>query len=82
MASKPPKPRWYHNLWITLFILFFVLGPLGLPLVWNNPRFSKRVKYALTLAMILYTIVLIRLIAGVVAIVTEAVNQFNSSLTF
>jgi hypothetical protein len=42
-------------------MLFLVLGPFGLPLVWTNPHFSRRVKAALTVVMVLYTILLVDL---------------------
>jgi len=59
--QKPIDPRWYHNIWFVLLMLFVVVGPFGLPLVWSNPRFSRTVKIALTVAMAVYTIVLINL---------------------
>ena len=60
-APRPdqPKPRWHQNVWFVLFMLFFVIGPFGLPLVWKNPRFPRWVKVALTLAMVVYTVALI-----------------------
>ena len=76
----PTKPRWYYNIWFVLLMLFFVLGPLGLPLVWKNPRFSRWVKVMLTLIMVLYTVLLIDLTLRAVRAVTEQVNQFNATL--
>ena len=54
--TDQPKKQWYHNIWVTLFLLFFVVGPFGLPLVWTNPRFSRTVKWLLTGVMVVYTI--------------------------
>lgn len=51
--------KWYHNVWVVLGILVFVLGPFGLPLVWKHPRFSRRTKWVLTIATALYTVLLI-----------------------
>ena len=55
--TQPPSPRarWYHNIWFLLVLLFFVLGPLGLPLVWKHPRLSPRAKWILTTVVLLYT---------------------------
>jgi hypothetical protein len=63
-------------------MLFFVLGPFGLPLVWKNPRFSRWVKIALTIVMILYTIWLVDVTIRAIRLVTERVDQFNSTLQF
>ncbi len=54
-ASPRPKPKWYHNVWLVLLMLFVVLGPFGLPLLWKSPRFSRLMKIMLTLATFLYT---------------------------
>lgn len=85
IPSPPPaaKPsRWYHNIWLILFMLFFVVGPFGLPLVWKHPRLSQRAKLILTLVMIVYTGVLIDLTMQAVRAVIGQVNQFNSTLSF
>lgn len=85
-AALPPRapqqPRWYNNIWFVLFMLFFVLGPFGLPLVWKNPRLSQRVKIILTLVMVVYTIALVELTMQAIQAVMGQVTQFNSTLSF
>ena len=81
-AVRSPSSRWYHNIWFVLAMLLFVLGPFGLPLVWSNPRFSRWVKYALTVAMVVYSIGLIKVTVQMVHAVSQALNQFNSTLSF
>ena len=49
------KPRWTSSIWFVLLMLFFVLGPLGLPILWKSLRFSKRAKILLTIATVIYT---------------------------
>ena len=83
--SQPPASsglKWYQNFWFVLLLLFFVLGPFGLPLVWKNPRFSRAIKILLTLVMVVYTVVLVQLTIGMFQAVTREVNQFNSTLSF
>lgn len=75
-APAVAKPKWYYNVWVVLFTLFFVAGPFGLPLVWKNPHFSKGVKIALTLVMVVYTVVLVQTTVQAVKTVTEHFNQF------
>ena len=55
------KSKWYYNVWFVLFMLFFVLGPFGLPLVWKSPNFSRTTKVVLTVVMTAYTVFLIGL---------------------
>ena len=74
-SQTAAKPRWYYNVWVVLFTLFFVAGPFGLPLVWKNPHFSKAVKIILTLVMGVYTIVLVQMTVQAVKTVTEHFNQ-------
>ena len=78
----PPAAKWHQNIWIILFLLFFVLGPFGLPLVWKNPRFSRAVKVTLTLVMVLYALLLVDMTIKMFQSVTKEVNQFNSTLQF
>ena len=47
--------KWYHEPWVVLLLLFFVLGPFGLPLVYQSPKFNRGWKIILTLAMVAYT---------------------------
>ena len=81
-TSAPARPKWYYNVWFVLLMLFFVLGPLGLPLVWKNPRFSKTVKMLLTGAMVLYTLLLVDVVVRAVGAVMDQMRQFNSTLSF
>ena len=74
------KPKWHQNVWLVLFLLFFVLGPFGLPLVWKNPRFSRTAKTGLTLLMAGYTFLLIRLTAGMIQTVRTSLDAVNASL--
>jgi hypothetical protein len=75
MADPAPTNRWYHNVWFVLAMLFFVLGPLGLPLVWKNPRFSRSVKWLLTVVMAAYTLWLVDLTVKAVQMAMDQVNQ-------
>jgi hypothetical protein len=50
---------WYHRPWAVVVLLFLVLGPLGLPLLWRSPSFTRGWKIALTIAMGIYTLLLI-----------------------
>lgn len=75
-----PKPRWYYNVWFVLFMLFFVVGPFGLPLVWKNPRMSRGVKLVLTAVMIAYTVLLVDMTRRMFQAVMNEFNQLNSAL--
>ncbi len=77
---QPATAKWYHNVWFVLAMLFLVAGPFGLPLVWNNPRFSRPVKILLTLVMVVYTIALIDMTVRMVHEVTRRVNELGATL--
>ena len=81
-APASPRLKWYHNVWFVLFMLFFVLGPLGLPLVWKHPRFARCVQWSLTVAMIVYTVLLVQTTVAMVRIVTQHLQQFQPSIPF
>ncbi len=51
--------KWYLRPISVILSLFFVLGPFGLPLLYRSPRFSRRLKAILTVAVLIYTLYLI-----------------------
>ena len=53
-----PQGKWYLNPWMVLALTFFVLGPLGLPLVYKCPNFGRKTKIFLTILVSIYTVYL------------------------
>jgi len=63
--AKPPqsKTKWYHSTGVIVLALL-ALGPLALPLVWANPRYSVVVKVVVTVLVIGLTIMLSYAVVG------------------
>ncbi|MFA6379008.1 MAG: zinc ribbon domain-containing protein [Candidatus Omnitrophota bacterium] len=61
LSGKPPQPqaRWYNKT-SSIFIGFLVLGPLVLPLVWTNPRYSTQKKIIVTILILLATFAMLK----------------------
>jgi len=59
MPKEDGKAKWYLRPMGVVLLLFFVLGPFGLPLLYKSPAFSKTLKLVLSIAVILYTFYLI-----------------------
>jgi len=59
MCKEDEKVRWYLRPISVILLLFFVLGPFGLPLLYRSPKFSKTLKIVLTAVVIIYTSYLI-----------------------
>jgi hypothetical protein len=59
MPEEHGKVKWYLRPIGVVLLLFFVLGPFGLPLLYKSPKFSKTSKIILTIAVIIYTSYLI-----------------------
>jgi hypothetical protein len=57
--GKEEKIKWYLRPVGVILLLFFVLGPFGLPLLYKSPKFSKTLKIVLTIAVMIYTFYLI-----------------------
>ncbi len=59
LAAQPvAKARWYNKT-STIFVGFLVLGPLVLPLVWTNPRYSQQKKIIVSALIIAATILMV-----------------------
>jgi len=59
MHKEDPKIKWYLRPINVVLLLFFVLGPFGLPLLYRSPKFSKTLKIILTVVVLIYTSYLI-----------------------
>ena len=59
MPGEDGRVKWYFRPIPVVLLLFFVLGPLGLPLLYRSPKFSKTLKIILTIVVIAYTVYLI-----------------------
>jgi hypothetical protein len=53
--DKEERIKWYLKPIVVILLLFFVLGPFGLPLLYKSPKFAKKLKIILTVIMIIYT---------------------------
>ena len=57
--SKEEKVKWCLRPIGVVLLLFFVLGPFALPLLYKSPKFSKTLKIVLTIVVMIYTSYLI-----------------------
>ena len=69
------ETKWYHGRLTVLLMLFFVLGPGGLPLLWKSPRFSKGWKQILTALTLIYTALILQML---VSAVTTSLRTLSS----
>ena len=59
MRKEDRKIKWYLRPISVVLLLFFVLGPFALPLLYKSPKFSIPLKIILTIVVIIYTSYLI-----------------------
>lgn len=81
-TAAPRGARWYHNVWVVLFLILFVLGPFALPLIWKNPRLSHTEKLALSGVALAYLVFVGLAINRLIAGVSSSLEGFNAALTF
>jgi hypothetical protein len=56
--AAPERPKYADNPGLVLLMLFLVLGPFALPMLWKGRAFSHRWKWILTFLTILYVLAL------------------------
>jgi ribosomal protein L40E len=56
------QPRWSDSPWVVLPMLFLVLGPLGLPMLWRSRRFHWIAKTVLTALVLGITVFVLGMI--------------------
>jgi len=72
--TSPSDVPWYlRPIWV-LVLLFFVLGPLGLPYLWKSPRFSQSLKIVLTIAVVAYTGLLVEQTVALMHVMQDQLN--------
>jgi len=74
MENRPPE-KWYFKLPI-LIIAFLCVGPFALPLVWFNPRFSRKTKIITTVVVLLLTYYLWCALANSL----KSINQYYQAI--
>lgn len=72
------RPKGSESPWVVLLMLFVVLGPLALPMLWGNRHFSPVWKIVLTVVMVFVTGLVIFLAWYVVAKALEPLEQLKS----
>ena len=77
VTSIEPSTNWYYRPFWVLVLLFFVLGPLGLPFLWRSPRFTRVLKVTLTIAVVVYTGLLVGETLRVVETVWVEMREIN-----
>jgi len=78
--SKDEKIKWYLRPLSVVLSLFFVLGPLGLPLLYKSPKFSRTSKTILTMAVVIYTFYLIFISLEIARELYERMEEFKEIL--
>jgi Ca2+/H+ antiporter len=80
MRKEDEKVKWYLRPISVVLLLFFVLGPFGLPLLYRSPKFSKTLKVILTVAIIFYTIYLIFVMLEIGRELYKMMEELQSTL--
>ena len=69
LESAGPKTKWYFKT-SALVVALLCVGPLALPLLWFNPRFSRKSK-------IVWSVVIIVLSYYLIASLEDALKTIN-----
>lgn len=75
--NKPAQVKWYART-STLIFSFLMIGPLALPLLWINNRFSLSRKVLISLLVILATYLLTIWVADFCKVLLSTYRQVSS----
>jgi hypothetical protein len=64
--QKEGMVKWYLRPVSVVLLLFLVLGPFGLPLLYKSPGFTRKWKVGLTILVMIYTSYLIMITVDIV----------------
>lgn len=74
MAEDKKIEKWYFKT-STVVIAFFCVGPFALPLLWIHPRYSRKLKIAVTVIVTAFTIYSVRVIFDLYETVSKYYNN-------
>ncbi len=77
IVTTPRKSNWVESRAMVLVMLFVVLGPLALPLLWRSREFSLPWKIVLTVVMVALTALILYLIWYVIYQSLEPLRQLH-----
>ena len=77
IATTARKSNWAESRAMVFVMLFVVLGPLALPLLWRSREFSLVWKIVLTVVMVALTALILYLIWYVIDKLLEVLGQLN-----
>ena len=63
---------------MVLLMIFVLLGPLGLPMLWQSPHFSRRWKYVLTVLVCLIAITAVAVLFFATAWFIEQIRNMRA----
>ena len=55
MINPDENVPWYLRPVPVIILLFFIVGPFALPLLYKSPKFSRSLKIVLSIIVIVYT---------------------------
>ncbi len=74
-----PTTRWYYRVPFVLLMLFVVMGPFALPLLWKSPDFKPWAKVLITVLACIFTV---WLVWKIVVISKQIIAQFPTTYAF
>ena len=71
--------KWYHRSWFVVLMLI-AFGPFAFPLLWKSSKFSRGMKWALTILFTVLTIAAVWLSVETVKLVLKRFEEIRASL--
>lgn len=72
-----PRPDMAERPGMVLVLLFLVLGPLALPVLWRSSKFSPAWKIALTILVVIQTVIVVWLLWYVIYLFIESLREYG-----
>ncbi|NQU18087.1 MAG: hypothetical protein HQ564_08500 [Candidatus Saganbacteria bacterium] len=82
MSNGESKVAWYLSAVAVLFLLFCVMGPFALPMLYKSPCFSDLTKIILTILVLILTGVVLFHTYKALTGITGQMNQMEKILAY
>ena len=79
MDEANKKSKWYYGIWFVILMLL-LFGPLAFPVLWKSEKFSRDMKWLLTILVILMTVAALWGSVEIVKLVWKQFKELQATL--
>ncbi|PIQ85042.1 MAG: hypothetical protein COV74_10615 [Candidatus Omnitrophica bacterium CG11_big_fil_rev_8_21_14_0_20_45_26] len=79
--TEEKKSKWFYDVWFVILMLL-TIGPFAFPLLWKSTKFSRVMKWTLTILFVLLTVGAIWSSIEMVKYIWQRAQEIQAAVVF